>query len=397
MHVNLINLICISLTVFSILSCKSQKIDNITHKEIPLINSQTDLVKLNCQIDEKVLKKSKSGNAYVFMELRSYLGGLNILIENTNSEYCINKQRKIIDNIIQSSQTSSSIQRNRSYNDTFKGWVVTKSNKRNQSTQFREVPLFESYSFFYITQFLYILKENGWVNQSQENRDWWKKTLIFIERNEWSKWYERSFGPKRNHYWYFLRNRAHIGSHWAGIALYLKEMTTNPQIMEQCEKLKNDYDLLLKRNLKPNPKDPSAYVWNATYDNTAGTDASETKPSIIQDVSHGNHVVSYIVAAYELGDKNWSLEDIHKLGNTFKKVIYDKKNNTFADNVDGSPDSERPGRGHFLTDGWVKLSRYDKKLAELIQKSLESELIKKYNNELKLKVNLKFFKNKYGL
>src|SRR5699024_10688593 len=131
----------------------------------------------------------------------------------------------------------------------------------------------------------------------------------------------------------------HMGSHWAGVAMYLKSMTSNPKIKKQCKEVQEEYDLLLKRNLNPNPKYPSAYIWNSTYDNTTGTDATESKPSRIQDVSHGNHVVSYIVAAYEMGDENWNLADIHKLCNTLKYVIYDEKNNRFMDNVDGTSDS----------------------------------------------------------
>lgn len=368
--------------------CKSQEKDKLLDGTIEFCTFYTGPSKTNHLIDKYIVRKSKSGNAYVFMEMRSYLGGLNNLILKTNNERYINKQRNLIDNIIKSSKKSAAIKNNRSYNDTFKGWIATKPNKRNQSTLNKEIPLFESYSFFYITQFLYIMKENGWLNQSKDNRVWWEQTLSFIEKNEWTKWYERSYKAFHTYYGTFLRSRTHMGSHWAGVAMYLEKMTTDPAVKEQCKKLKNDYDLLLKRNLKSNPKYPSAYIWNSTYDNTDGTDAPETEPSIVQDVSHGNHVVSYIVAAHELGNKNWSIVDINKLCNTFKKVIYDQKNNTFADKVDGSVDSNRPGWGHFVADGWVKLSRYDNEVLEIFQRSLDNELIKKYNVGLQLKASL---------
>lgn len=391
MRLCLTSFIGICLVLFFIQGCKSQKIANTSVNVIQLKNLYTGPAKTDNAIEEEVVRKSKSGNAYTFMSLRSYLGGLNTLIKNTNSEYYINKQRMIIDNIVSSSQLSKNINNNKSpYNDEYRGWVSMKKN----GTYHQEIPLYESYSFFYITQFLHILKENGWKNQSQDNREWWRQTLSFIEKNEWRKWYERSYKPKGNHYWYFLRGRTHMGSHWAGVAMYLKEMTTDSRVKEQCEKLQKDYDLLLKRNLKPNPKYPSAYIWNSTYDNTEGTGASETKPSIIQDVSHGNHVVSYIVAAYELGDKNWSLEDIHKLSNTFKKVIYDKKNNAFADNVDGSVDPGRPGWGHFVADGWVKLSQYDKEVLEMFKRYADNKMIKKYNRGLQLKASLRTYTDK---
>ena len=79
----------------------------------------------------------------------------------------------------------------------------------------------------------------------------------------------------------------------------------------------------------------NAYVWNSTYDDVSGTDASGTKKSVIQDVSHGNHVVAYIIAAHEFGDKNWSKTDIDKIANTFKKNVFNKKNHSFNGDING--------------------------------------------------------------
>ena len=50
------------------------------------------------------------------------------------------------------------------------------------------------------------------------------------------------------------------------------------------------------------------------------------------------------------------------LGNTFKRVIYTKQNNNFAVNVDESANFKRSGWGHFIADGWSKLTKYDKNI-----------------------------------
>lgn len=378
------NIIAVSLISLLVAQCNSQNELVSTHYS-KIWNSETVQ-----SIEKRIENLSCSGNAYNLMSLRAYLGANNAAIKELQDKNSIESQLSIIENLINSAEKSRDIQNNKSpYNDQFMGWT----SKRDNGTNNLEVPLYESYAFFYIAQFLYLSHTTDWCINSKQNQRRWNTILSFVETQIWTKWYERSKPVKGNHYWYFLRGRTHMGSHWAGVAMYLEKMTNDSQIKEQCEKLTKEYDLLLKRNLKSNPKYPSAYVWNSTYDNTEGTDASETRPSIIQDVSHGNHVVSYIVAAYELGAENWSLEDIQKLCNTFKKVIYDKKNNTFADNVDGSPDPRRPGWGHFTADGWSKLSRYDKEVAEIFKNAMKNKLMKKYNRGLQLKANLKSYTN----
>lgn len=371
------------------LSCQSQNLNSSIVSSAKFRNFYTGPVMTTGEIVAEIERKSKSGNSYDLMSLRNYLGGLNILIEKSSSDAYIRLQCKIIDNIIGSSEVSSSIENNKTYKDYYSGWIATETNELNKGTQYREVPLFESYSFFYITQFLYIIKNNGWVDQSKGNSDWWYQTLSFIEKNGWEKWYVRSLKATGNHYWYFLRSRTHMGSHWAGTAMYLEKITTNFSIRRQCAKLVTDYDLLLKRNLRSSPTVSQTYIWNSTYDNTTGTNAAETDRPIIQDVSHGNHVVSYIVASYELGSSTWTHADILKLCNTFKEVIYDKRNNKLSDNVDGSSDSRMPGRGYFIADGWAKLGKYDDEIATILFHLINKREIKNHNRGLQLKALLK--------
>lgn len=331
---------------------------------------------------QRAIELSKSGDAYQFMALRAYLGANNALLKKRIQNDIIEYQLQLIENILSASSVSMQIKNNRYlYKDIYKGWV----SYRDNGTKNSEVPLYESYSFFYIAQFLYIIKNNGWVEESSENITRWNIILAFIEQNIWTKWYQRCVQVKGNHYWYFLRGRTHMGSHWAGIAMYLNKLSENEVIKSQTEVLVNQYDCLLKRNLKLKE---NGYVWNSTYDNVEGTYASAVSGDIIQDVSHGNHVVAYIIAAFELGNENWSKEDINRLCYTLTEFVYDSHNNRFKDNVDGSDDESRPGWGNFVGDGWVQLADYSEKVRSIIVEFQNSKQFQKYNQELQFTANL---------
>jgi hypothetical protein len=332
------------------------------------------------------LSLSSSGNSYNFMELTSSLGALNRVISKTADERLINQEILLINNILISAKVSKGIPFNKfKYKDEYRGWIASKTNDKNKGVQYQEVPLFESYAFFSITQFLYLLKENKWSEKSYTNQMWWQSTLSFIEKNEWTKWYVRSYRIYNEYYRIFLSSRTHMGSHWAGVAMYLKNMTSDNEIKKQCEEMQQQYDLLLKRNLKPNPNFPTAYIWNSTYDNVSGTDAVASKSSIVQDVSHGNHVVSYIISAFQMGDTCWHLKDIHMLCRTLTSVIYNKKMNTFANNVDGSGDPSQLEWGNLVANGWMQLSDYDKDVTQIIQRFENSKLPKKYGQKLQFR------------
>ena len=331
--------------------------------------------------EEQAEDKSKGNDAYKFMSLRKTIGALNAMISSTGEAYWINQQIKIIDNLIQTAKTSSDIPDNRTFRDDFRGWI---SLTKDQS-YLNEVPLYESYSFFYIMQFLFLIRNNGWKKRTDSNKLWWNNTLAFVEKNIWTKWYERSSLTFKNHYRYFLRSRIHMGSHWAGLAMYLNTLTSDKQIQSQTALLVQQYDTLLKRNLKISQ---NGYIWNSTYDNVEGTFAVSSSTNIIQDVSHGNHVVSYIIAAYELGNNNWTLADINKLSYTLKAFMYDRLNNVFHDNVDGSSSENRPGWGNFVADGWIKLAAYDEAVKDIFRKFETTKMLEKYNQEFEFKANL---------
>lgn len=332
----------------------------------------------SADIHKRVPEPNNYYDSYELQDLRSVLGGVNSIIKAGQDDYFIDQQVAIIDNVVNSARITYQIPENISgFKDDFKGWISM------DSSQYfgEEIVLNEAYSFFYIAEFLFYMLKSGWVNQSSDNRTWWSDKVDFVEKHIWLKWYSRSLRFHGNPHRYFLRSRVHMGSHWAGIAMYLQKITRDPLIQKQCEELYLTYDTLLKRNLNPHPLRTEAYIWNSTYDDVSGTFAVEVDKSLVQDVSHGNHVVSYIIAAYELGNGNWKLTDIRRMSNTVK-ILYDEDNNRFADLLDGTENNCYAGRGNFQADGWVKLAHYDEDVRKIYSAfAKDQRILKKYRQD----------------
>lgn len=362
--------------ILTFIGCNSQNM-NIKQNPYAILN-----VKESTKKYSRAIVLSKSDNAYHFMELRSFLNANNALIKKKYDKNVIEYQLLLIENIISTAVVSKNIKNNKSsYQDSYKSWITLSDTKM----KFKEGVLYEGYSFFYIAQFLYYTKRNGWSNETLINKKRWNEILTFVEENVWTKWYERSLKVYNKRYSYFLWTRTHMGSHWAGIAMYIGALSKDNKIKEQCQALVEQFDILLKRNFKTHCQ---GYIWNRTYDNISGTDANTNKVDLVQDVSHGNHVISYIIAAYEFNNKNWTLVDVKKLAFTFSNFIYDKDLRKFNDNVDGSNDNSSISHGDFVGDGWVKLAKYDKDVKNLMIKLTQTNSINKYNQEIQFKANL---------
>lgn len=306
---------------------------------------------------EVYLNKSRSGDSFDFMSISNILDALQCMYLSTGEDTYRNDLIKIINNIISTAQVSKDIPGNvYNYKDQYLSWT----SKNRLNTYNNETPLFEGYVFRFITQFIYNLHKSGWTNLSAENKNWYNLTLQFIEKNIWEKWITRSNKINNKPYTIFLRSRTHMGAHGAFIAFFLKDITTDPVIKTQCFDLYNMFDLLLKRNLNSNPVFPSAYIWNSSWDDVSETQAKPVTDVVLQDVSHGNHVLSYITTTKQMGNPNWGDNEIDSLCNTLKLVVYDNKNIFFSDMVDGSASSSRPGWGNSQSEGWIKLSWFDK-------------------------------------
>jgi len=166
------------------------------------------------------------------------------------------------------------------------------------------------------------------------------------------KWYAR--GPDDT----VFRSRTHMASHWALIALNLSRITTDParravdgKVLEEISQGLPNYPSSLRGQLEPNPSKPEAYFWDDEW-------GSASPPG--QDVSHGNGVIAFVVAAHDAG-AIWSDEDMRRFVALFQQVIWPRPG-PGAEFVDGS------GRGNgWFSDGFVKLGRYDPALQRRLE------------------------------
>ncbi|HMY83618.1 MAG: hypothetical protein KDC31_13815 [Saprospiraceae bacterium] len=279
------------------------------------------------------------------------LNANNMLIAKTWDSTLVNYQIYIINNIINSARLSSGMYGNNGNPDDYLGWM--------EFADGIEKPLYESSPLGYIVQFLYMLQENGWKDKLPENKIWWERVLNFVEIHEWKKWGERSYYK----YAHYIRKRNYMGANWAIVALYLKKLSSNQELITQYNEVLDIYNTLLKRNLKPNPNHPDAYIWNSSWDDLSGIWVQGITPDTVdlQDVAHANSIINYIIAAYETGEADWTIVDIQRMCNTAKNVIYDPVTNNFVRNIDGTDIDLNNGSSAFgnVGDGWVKLSKYD--------------------------------------
>src|SRR5690606_22799629 len=120
----------------------------------------------------------------------------------------------------------------------------------------------------------------------------------------------------------------------ASTATTLAKITDNQKIKSQCLEVVNKYDGLLRPNIMQRTvadksvrlvsraanftdKSNRLFVWNRVWEkdikksgNAALQGNTKDEENLVQDVSHGNHVIEYIVTAHESGNKNWGRDDV---------------------------------------------------------------------------------------
>lgn len=327
-----------------------------------------------------LLQKASRGNSLNFMEMGSFVNGNNIQFLNTNDvKYLFNSQ-KLIEKIIANSDSD----------------VRSKGNlwrlKDNGAAKLKaynnlENALFEGYLFRYVGEFLFLAKKSGHKME---------KIPISFLKNNFDKWYDRSL--KIHGDASLISNiRLHMGAQWATAAMYIYKLEGGQKYL----KFYNDFNSSLKNNLKLRTKGVNKYyVWNSSYDggnvNTFVKGRRQKgldKGGEIQDVTHGNHIVQFVIDSYKLGMGRWSLNDLKLFSNTLIYSIWDERNKTFSDNVDGSKNRDKSivGSGWKQADGWMKLMEFNSKLYPIYLSFYKVNLNKVKTN--KSSGNLQFYGN----
>lgn len=298
----------------------------------------------------------KLSNSTLVTDLEQLSYGLDAVLamfETTDSVSYLDDAIAITKNNIGKSQVTGLVADNRfRLKDTYRGWI-DRSNDTSSILYHTESVLTEIDFYQYVCRLLKDIYNNREIYRKARYKDFYNQTLDFVESNIWDKWESRGLRFNGNRYNYLFLVRTHMASHWAYIAAELSFLT-------KSDTRRNDYLAFVKMyndQLEKNFYKYGKYIsWNQTWNGV-------NNGGIIQDVSHGNLVVSYIVETYDLG--LWKDSDvIQRLINTLKDILWDPKDCLFRDNINGTMFKSQDGGtvGSFQADGFVKLTRYDKSL-----------------------------------
>src|SRR5690606_37719757 len=112
------------------------------------------------------------------------------------------------------------------FKDNYRGWVNNNPNfpkNKNGGPHLQEIPLFESYLLRYLAKMAFLIERSSSLREDRLLVERNRKIIDFVEINGWEKWYSRGEKKSAGCYTYLFRNRTHMTSHWAIVALYLAE------------------------------------------------------------------------------------------------------------------------------------------------------------------------------
>lgn len=320
----------------------------------------------------KIKERSINNNAYDFMALGYFINANNNMYLKTKEKKYLDYNLEVLKPILVDKGFSNYKNNN---------WKMDAPlSNQNAIVNGQEHLISEGYFFRYVGEFLDIIKTNKLYKKQQKN-------ILNGLKFSFQKWKERSF-DKHNDYSLFFHLRLHTGANWATVALYLKKYDSKKK--SEYTTFINQFDEQLKKALKLKSKDGLMYYeWNSTYPEkfcNSLKNRKEYKP-VIQDVSHGNHVVLYLIKANELNNPNWKNFNYTYLANTLKVNIL--KPDVITDNVDGTANTQSvlKNSGWKISDGWYKLIYYDNDLISYFKKCLPLYESKIKNSFLELQFN----------
>ncbi|MDM1517658.1 hypothetical protein HX089_14870 [Myroides odoratimimus] len=317
---------------------------------------------------DKIALFSKSNNAYNFMALGYYINSNNLMFLSTNDENYLLDNLSVLKPILIDKGANNYMDDNWKMN-------VSKDNQ-NFKVNGQEHIVSEGYFFRYVGEFLdIIISKNLYYNFQNSIHE----GLIY----SFEKWKNRSI-EKFGDYSFLYHQRLHIGANWAMVALYLQKY--NRKETKDYKFFIDQFDLQLKKALQLKSKNGlKYYVWNSTYPDKfcVGLMKKKIYLPVVQDVSHGNHIVLYLLKARELGNPNWTAFNFEYLVNTFKLNVL--KTNRISDRVDGT--SEKLNTGWRISDGWMKLIYLDNSLFIIAKDNLEKYQSKIKNSSLESQFN----------
>jgi hypothetical protein len=323
---------------FTIMNSNAQDLDFAKLYEKQLVNSS------NYSFND-IEAFAKSKNAYHLMSLGYFVDANNIMFSKTKDLKYLDLNLKII-NIMFSNKIK----------DNDKWLMNVNSTNQNSFINGKESITYEGYFSRYFAEFLDIVITNKLYINNQ-------KILISNLKNTFDKWLIRSLA-KYHDASNLYHQRLHIAANWGCTALYLYKYTNEVKYKDFYREL----DMQLRSSLKEvSVAGHNCYIWNSTYSSRFTTALKNMKnyKDEIQDVSHANHVLNFVIAAHKIEPEVWGDADLVKFSNTLLYIIFKKDN--FSDSVDGSSslNKEMFGTGWKQSDGWMKLIPYNSRLYDI--------------------------------
>lgn len=302
--------------------------------------------------DSDNTKLSTSGDSWDQYGLSYAIDGAVSMFVATGDTKYLDQALKYTNNVVGTAKVSSSLQASQ-WKDSYLGWSSFQN--LDPGEQPNEYPLYESYMWRYVTNMLVAMKQNSAVMADAKYKSQYDKVLAFTEKNIFDKWYNRDAED------HVYRQNAHMASHWAMISLDLSLVSTDASRVAKAKTVYTNIDNGMPsygggslHKLMRKQSD-GAYVFYGDFDG---------KSNRLEDSSHGNGVMAYVVHANALGT-SWTAADMKAFTVTFNKRIWPSATK-YAELVDGSGSDNG-----WFSDGWVDLGRFDAAL----QKRLESHQV----------------------
>ena len=313
----------------------------------------------NTEHNADYLPRSNSLDSWQFYNLAYGIDANTAMYRATGKTQYLDRALLYVNNMVRNAKLSSSLPQSQ-FKDSYLGWASQRSD-----TLGKEVPLFESYCWRYVTRMLRVIRETPTLYGNATYRAQYDRLLAFSEKNIFEKWHRRGANS------FIYRNRTHMASHWAYIAMDLSRMTTDATrkatyltVFNNINRDLPNSTSSLRQQLRPGFVSTPTYYWSDVWGSTA-------RPG--QDVAHANGMLAYIVEAHDAG-MEWTDDDIRKFTATLNSVIWPSATR-YATYVDGSG----TGNGWF-NDGLMKLGRYDANLQRRLEAHRVGNNIMFYGN-----------------
>lgn len=301
--------------------------------------------------DVEATRLSLSGDSWDQYGLAYEVDAAVSMFSATGDTKYLDQALKYTNNVISTAKPSKNLKASH-WKDGYLGWSSFQN--LDPGEQPDEFPLYESYMWRYVTNMLVAMKQNPTVMADGKYKAQYDKVLSFTTKNIFDKWYARSVDDN------IYRQNAHMASHWAMISMDLSLVDTDAARVAKAKTIYTNID-----NGMPNynggslhklmrKQSDGSYVFYGEFDGTPR----------LEDVSHGNGVMAYVVHANSLGI-DWTSADMKAFSATLDRRVWPSANK-YAELVDGTGSDNG-----WLNDGWLDLGRYDAAL----QKRLEGHSV----------------------